>query len=184
MEHRTILETKRLLTAAQRNRRIADGNPTCLATGHEKGARRSLVKDLSWAEFGAGPQGETGRDCRRPGGDPGAMGRCHSRPSRRGRPAIIWRSPSMMQSRRSPTSIRGEDLFASTSVHRLPAMSARDCQPPDTATMGWFWTRPAASSPKSDGATSIASLRDQGATRVDIIARGWHAFGGVKPMSA
>jgi len=65
--------------------------------------------------------------------------------------------------------IRGEDLFAATSVHRL-LQHLLGLPAPRYRHHGLVQDRAGRKLSKSDGATSIASLRAQGATPADIIA--------------
>jgi len=155
---------ERLLTAAQRNRRIADGNPHAWRLDMKK-ALDGLCEDLSWAEFGAGPQGETGRIA----ADPGAWGDVIL--ARRDVPTSYHLAVTIDDAIQEITDIiRGEDLFASTSVHRL-LQCLLGLPAPRYRHHGLVLDTTGRKLSKSDGATSIASLRDQGATRVDIIAR-------------
>jgi len=130
-----------------------------------KKALDGLCEDLSWAEFGAGPQGETGRIA----ADPGAWGDVIL--ARRDVPTSYHLAVTIDDAIQEITDIiRGEDLFASTSVHRL-LQCLLGLPAPRYRHHGLVLDTTGRKLSKSDGATSIASLRDQGATRVDIIAR-------------
>ena len=65
--------------------------------------------------------------------------------------------------------IRGEDLFAATSVHRL-LQTLLGLPAPIYHHHGLVHDSHGRKLSKSDGATSIASLRQQGATQGEILA--------------
>lgn len=157
-------EDERSLTAAQRDRQIADGKPHAWRLDMKK-ALDGLSEELSWAEFGAGPQGETGRIA----ADPGAWGDVIL--ARRDVPTSYHLAVTVDDAIQEITDvIRGEDLFAATSVHRL-LQCLLGLPSPRYRHHGLILDRTGRKLSKSDGSTSIASLRDQGATRADIIAR-------------
>lgn len=153
----------RTLPQAERDRRIATGAPHAWRLDMQA-ALGALGAPLSWSEFGSGPNGETGTIA----ADPGAWGDVIL--ARRDVPASYHLAVTVDDALQSTTDvIRGEDLFASTSVHRLlqhllglpaPRYHHHDLvRDPEGRKLS-----------KSDGATSIAALRQQGATPGDIIA--------------
>lgn len=153
----------RALSMSERDHRIAAGQPHAWRLDMQA-ALDGLGELLSWRESGAGPKGETGQI----GADPAAWGDVIL--ARRDVPASYHLSVTVDDAVQSITDvIRGEDLFASTSVHRLlqhllglpvPAYHHHGLvRDPDGRKLS-----------KSDGATSIAALRQQGASPADILA--------------
>lgn len=154
---------ERLLTAAQRVRQIADGKPHAWRLDMKK-TLDGLTEDLCWAELGAGPRGETGRIA----ADPAAWGDVVL--ARRDVPTSYHLAVTIDDAIQEITDvIRGEDLFAATSVHRL-LQRLLGLPIPRYRHHGLVLDATGRKLSKSDGSTSIASLRDQGATRADIIA--------------
>ncbi|MBU4528667.1 MAG: tRNA glutamyl-Q(34) synthetase GluQRS [Hoeflea sp.] len=153
----------RTLTTQQRNQRIADGKPYAWRLDMRK-ALDGLSQPLCWDEHGAGPHGETGRIA----ADPAAWGDVVL--ARRDVPTSYHLAVTIDDAIQKVTDIiRGEDLFASTSVHRL-LQRLLGLPAPRYRHHGLVLDKTGRKLSKSDGATSIASLREQGATRADIIA--------------
>lgn len=153
----------RMLSTRERERRIAAGDQHAWRLDMRT-AEEALNVPLSWAEFGSGPSGETGEiDI-----VPGAWGDVIL--ARRDVPASYHLSVTVDDAIQAISDvIRGEDLFAATSVHRLlqhllglpaPSYHHHDLV---RGTDGRKLS-------KSDGSTSIASLRKQGVSRADILA--------------
>src|SRR5690606_10602855 len=118
---------------------------------------------LSWDELGSGPEGQVGTVA----ADPGAWGDVIL--ARRDTPAsdhLSVTTDDAIQGIRDV--IRGEDLFAATSVHRL-LQHLLGLPVPRYRHHRLVRDRDGRKLSKSDGATSIASLRLQGATLADII---------------
>jgi hypothetical protein len=98
---------------SERDHRIASGEPHAWRLDMQA-ALDGLGEKLSLEESGAGPKGETGQV----EADPGAWGDVIL--ARRDVPASYHLSVTVDDAVQSITDvIRGEDLFASTSVHRL-----------------------------------------------------------------
>ena len=153
----------RSLAATQRARRIAEGKPFAWRLDVRK-ATAGLRQPLSWQELGAGPEGQGGRIA----ADPAAWGDVIL--ARRDVPASYHLAVSVDDAIQGITDvIRGEDLFAATSVHRL-LQRLLGLPEPRYRHHGLVLDGTGRKLSKSDGATSIASLRDQGATRSTIIA--------------
>ncbi|WP_417436535.1 tRNA glutamyl-Q(34) synthetase GluQRS [Hoeflea sp.] len=153
----------RTLSQAERDRRIASGDPHAWRLDM-KAALDGLGTDLSWAEFGSGPNGESGTIA----ADPGAWGDVIL--ARRDVPASYHLSVTVDDAIQAITDvIRGEDLFASTSVHRL-LQHLLGLPAPRYHHHSLVRDSEGRKLSKSDGATSIASLRHQGETPGDILA--------------
>ncbi|MBC7284511.1 tRNA glutamyl-Q(34) synthetase GluQRS [Hoeflea sp.] len=153
----------RTLTTQQRNRRIADGKPYAWRLDMRK-ALDGLGEPLFWDEYGAGPQGETGRIA----ADPAAWGDVVL--ARRDVPTSYHMAVTIDDAIQEITDvIRGEDLFEATSVHRL-LQHLLGLPAPRYRHHGLVLDKTGRKLSKSNRATSIASLREQGATRADIIA--------------
>ena len=156
-------DTDRALSDAERTRRIAAGDPHAWRLDMQA-ALNGLGRKLSWTESGAGPKGETGRI----EADPGAWGDVTL--ARRDVPASYHLCVTVDDAVQSITDvIRGEDLFASTSVHRL-LQHLLGLPVPAYHHHGLVRDHNARKLSKSDGATSIAALRQQGASPADILA--------------
>ena len=152
----------RTLSDLQRNQRIADGTPYAWRLDMKKALDGGGA--LSWDEYGAGPQGETGRIA----ANPAAWGDVVL--ARRDIPTSYHLAVTIDDATQGVTDvIRGQDLFATTSVHRL-LQSLLGLPVPRYRHHGLILDATGRKLSKSDGSTSIASLRDQGATRADIIA--------------
>lgn len=153
----------RLLSTAERDRRIATGAPHAWRLDMQA-ALEGLGTNLSWTERGSGPAGETGRIM----ADPDAWGDVIL--ARRDVPASYHLSVTVDDATQAITDvIRGEDLFAATSVHRL-LQQLLGLPAPAYHHHGLVRDSGGRKLSKSDGATSIASLRNQGATPGEILA--------------
>jgi len=153
----------RTLSRSERERRISDGAPHAWRLDMQAGLD-GLGASLSWAEFGSGPSGETGVIA----ADPAAWGDVIL--ARRDTPASYHLSVTVDDAIQNITDvIRGEDLFASTSVHRL-LQQLLGLPAPRYHHHGLVRGSDGRKLSKSDGATAIASHRQQGETPADIFA--------------
>ncbi|MDZ7600918.1 MAG: tRNA glutamyl-Q(34) synthetase GluQRS [Hoeflea sp.] len=153
----------RNLTKPQRTRRMAEGKPYAWRLDMKK-ALDCLQEPLTWEEFGAGPRGEAGRIA----ADPAAWGDVIL--ARRDVPASYHLAVVVDDANQGITDvIRGEDLFAATAVHRL-LQHLLGLPAPRYRHHGLVLDADGRKLSKSDGATSIASLRLKGASRSDIMA--------------
>ncbi|MCY0092467.1 tRNA glutamyl-Q(34) synthetase GluQRS [Hoeflea ulvae] len=153
----------RNLSDAERMARIADGAPHAWRLDMTA-ALTGLGVGLTWNEHGAGPEGETGRIA----ADPAAWGDVLL--ARRDIPASYHVAVSVDDAIQEITDvIRGQDLFAATSVHRL-LQHLLGLPVPRYRHHGLVLDGSGQKLSKSDGATSLASLRDQGLAPVDVIA--------------
>ena len=153
----------RTLPGVERDRRIAAGAPHAWRLDMQT-VLDGLGTSLSWDEFGSGPKGETGPIT----ADPGAWGDVIL--ARRDVPASYHLAVTVDDSIQTITNvIRGEDLFAATSVHRL-LQRLLGLPAPRYHHHGLVRDSDGRKLSKSDGATSIDSLRQQGATPDDILA--------------
>ena len=153
----------RAIPGAERDRRIADGAPHAWRLDMQA-VLDGLGTFLSWDEFGSGPNGETGQIT----ADPAAWGDVIL--ARRDVPASYHLAVTVDDSIQTISDvIRGEDLFAATSVHRLLQHLLR-LPSPRYHHHGLVRGSDGRKLSKSDGSTSIASLRQQGATPDDILA--------------
>ena len=152
----------RTLSAAQRRRRIEDGEPHAWRLDM-RAALAGLGAPLSWEESGAGPRGETGLIA----ADPAAWGDVVL--ARRDVPTSYHLAVTVDDAIQGITDvIRGQDLFAATSVHRL-LQQLLGLPAPRYRHHGLVLDKDGRKLSKSDGATSIASLREKGASPADII---------------
>ncbi|KGF69955.1 glutamyl-Q tRNA(Asp) ligase [Hoeflea sp. BAL378] len=152
----------RTLSSAQRRRRIEDGEPHAWRLDM-RAALAGLGAPLSWEEAGAGPRGETGLIA----ADPAAWGDVVL--ARRDVPTSYHLAVTVDDAIQGITDvIRGQDLFAATSVHRL-IQQLLGLPAPRYRHHGLVLDKDGRKLSKSDGATSIASLREKGATPADII---------------
>ncbi len=148
---------------AERDRRISNGDAHAWRLDMQA-ALEGLKTQPSWAEFGSGPEGETGQIS----ADPEAWGDVIL--ARRDVPASYHLSVTLDDATQAITDvIRGEDLFAATSVHRL-LQHLLGLQTPRYHHHGLVRDQDGRKLSKSDGATSIAAMRQHGATADDILA--------------
>lgn len=153
---------ERAWTRAQINRRIADGKAYAWRLDMPR-ALHGLDEPLFWDEFGAGP----GRQPARITADPASWGDVIL--ARRDVPSSYHLAVTVDDAIQQVTDvIRGEDLFASTSVDRL-LQRLLGLSAPRYRHHKLILDSNGRKLSKSDGATSIASLRDQGARPADII---------------
>jgi len=151
------------LSRSERDRRIADGAPHAWRLDMQA-TLDGLGTSLSWAEFGSGPDEETGTII----SDPATWGDVIL--ARRDVPASYHLAVTVDDSIQNITDvIRGEDLFAATSVHRL-LQHLLGLPVPRYHHHDLVRDQDGRKLSKSDGATSIASLRQQGATPENIFA--------------
>jgi len=154
---------ERTLPTAERNLRISDGAPHAWRLDM-KAALDGLGMALSWDEFGAGPAGQTGVIA----ADPQSWGDVIL--ARRDIPASYHLAVTVDDAIQGVSDvIRGEDLFAATSVHRL-LQQLLGLPAPNYRHHSLVLDDNGRKLSKSDGATSIASLRERGASQEDIIA--------------
>lgn len=152
----------RLLSSSERDRKIASGAPHAWRLDMQA-ALEGLGAELTWSELGSGPAGETGQNK----ADPGAWGDVIL--ARRDVPASYHLSVTVDDALQTVTDvIRGEDLFAATSVHRL-LQQLLGLPAPLYHHHRLVHDSRGRKLSKSDGATSIASLRQQGATQGEIL---------------
>lgn len=153
----------RTLSESARNRRISDGDAHAWRLDMQS-VLNGLDTQLSWDEFGSGPADETGQI----NADPEAWGDVIL--ARRDVPASYHLSVTLDDAFQTVTDvIRGEDLFAATSIHRL-LQHLLGLPAPRYHHHSLVLDQDGRKLSKSDGATSIASLRQQGATLEDILA--------------
>src|SRR6267142_6756083 len=148
------------LSQAERERLIAQATPYALRL--DMAAARACVKDLTWAEHGEGPGGETGVVTARPE----AWGDVIL--ARKETPTSYHLSVVIDDALQGVTEVvRGRDLFWSTSVHLLLQQLLGVPQPAyrhhqlieDTSGQKLS---------KSTGATGLRELRRRGATPSDV----------------
>lgn len=152
----------RTLSGSDSDLRIAAGEPHAWRL-NMRAALDGLAARLSWAEYGSGPSGETGQII----ADPSAWGDVIL--ARRDVPASYHLSVSVDDAVQNITDvIRGEDLFAATSVHRL-LQHLLGLPAPRYHHHDLVRDSNGRKLSKSDGSTSIASLRQQGASPGDIL---------------
>ena len=107
-----------MLSAAERARRIAAGEPYALRLDMQAALARA--GPLSWIETGEGPTGETGTVA----ADPAAWGDVML--ARKDTPTSYHLSVVVDDAAQGVTDVvRGQDLFHATSVHRAAAGAAR-----------------------------------------------------------
>ena len=153
----------RKLSPSDRDRRIAAGEPHAWRLDMQA-ALDGLDARLSWAEHGSGPSGETGQIT----ADPGAWGDVIL--ARRDVPASYHLSVTVDDAVQAISDvIRGQDLFASTSVHRL-LQHLLALPVPRYHHHDLVRDQQGRKLSKSDGSTSIVSLRQQGAGPEDILS--------------
>jgi glutamyl-Q tRNA(Asp) synthetase len=150
----------RLLPEGERRRLIEQGAPYALRLDMDAALARA--GDLSWNEFGAGPEGESGRIAARPQ----AWGDVIL--ARKEAPTSYHLSVVVDDAVQGITEVvRGEDLFHATSVHRLLQHLLGLGEP---AYRHHRLIRDAAGHKlsKSTGSTGLRELRGSGATAADI----------------
>lgn len=153
----------RKLSPSDRDRRIAAGEPHAWRLDMQA-ALDGLDARLSWAEHGSGPSGETGQIT----ADPGAWGDVIL--ARRDVPASYHLSVTVDDAVQTISDvIRGQDLFAATSVHRL-LQHLLALPMPRYHHHDLVRDQQGRKLSKSDGSTSIASLRQQGASLENIFS--------------
>ena len=153
----------RNLSATERNLRIADGAPHAWRLDM-KAALAGLERPLCWDERGKGPAGETGAIA----ADPQAWGDVVL--ARRDIPASYHLAVTVDDAIQNISDvIRGQDLFAATSVHRL-LQQLLQLPEPVYRHHSLVLDSNGHKLSKSEGATSIASLRQKGATPAEVIA--------------
>jgi len=154
--------TDRTLSTRQRDERIAAGEPHAWRLDM-RAALDGLAVGLSWTEHGSGPTGETGEI----DADPGVWGDVIL--ARRDVPASYHLSVIVDDAVQTISDvIRGQDLFAATSVHRLLQHLLR-LPVPRYHHHDLVRDQEGRKLSKSDGSTSIASLRQQGANPAGIL---------------
>jgi glutamyl-Q tRNA(Asp) synthetase len=152
----------RTRSVSAREARIAAGEPHAWRLDMQA-LLSELNTPLSWAEYGAGPSGETGEIM----ANPGAWGDVIL--ARRDVPASYHLSVTVDDAIQNISDvIRGEDLFASTSVHRL-LQHLLGLPAPRYHHHGLVRDQDGRKLSKSDGSTSIASLRQHGVSREEIL---------------
>jgi glutamyl-Q tRNA(Asp) synthetase len=150
----------RTLSPAERRRRMAAGEPYALRL--DMAAARKRVGEQSWAEYGAGPDGETGTV----NANPVAWGDVII--ARKDVPTSYHLSVVVDDALQGVTDIvRGQDLFASTSVHRLLQALFGLSEP--HYDHHWLILDPAGRKlSKSTQSTGLRELRAQGMTPGDV----------------
>lgn len=142
------------LSAQARNERIAAGEPHAWRLDMQA-VLDGLGTELFWAEYGSGPSGETGEIT----ADPAAWGDVIL--ARRDVPASYHLSVTLDDATQNISDvIRGEDLFAATSVHRL-LQHLLGLPAPRYRHHDLVRDQDGRKLSKSDGSTSIASLRQK-----------------------
>ena len=152
----------RALSLQLRNERIATGEPHAWRLDMQA-VLDGLDTELSWTEYGSGPSGETGRII----ADPAAWGDVVL--ARRDVPASYHLSVTLDDATQNISDvIRGEDLFAATSVHRL-LQHLLGLPAPRYRHHDLVRDQDGRKLSKSDGSTSIASLRQKGVSAQTIL---------------
>lgn len=152
----------RALSDSERKSKIADGTPHAWRLDM-RAALNGLGAALLWDEHGAGPEGETGKIA----SDPAAWGDVAL--ARKDFPASYHLAVTVDDAIQDITDvIRGQDLFAATSVHRL-LQQLLGLPVPQYRHHSLVLDSTGRKLSKSDGAVSIASLRDQGVTPFEVM---------------
>ena len=152
--------TAKSLPASERQRRMAAGAPFALRLDMEAAVAR--VGHLSWTEQGTGPAGETGEVAARPQ----AWGDVIL--ARKETPTSYHLSVVIDDALQGVTDIvRGEDLFWSTSVHRL-LQQLLELPQPTYRHHRLLRDEAGQKLSKSTQATGLRELRDAGATPTKI----------------
>lgn len=162
-------DVDRGLAEIERNRRIDAGEPhswrlDMQATLDGLTSQQGGLTSLTWQEDGRGPDGETGKII----ADPGAWGDVVL--ARRDVPASYHLAVTIDDALQTITTvIRGEDLFASTSVHRL-LQSLLGLPAPIYRHHSLVRDSSGRKLSKSDGDIALAELRAKGLSPADVIA--------------
>jgi glutamyl-Q tRNA(Asp) synthetase len=152
----------RNLGETERRRRIERGDPHSWRLDMRK-ALNGLPATLSWHETGTGPGGETGQIT----ADPGVWGDVIL--ARRDVPSSYHLSVTVDDALQGITTvIRGHDLFAATSVHRL-LQTLLGLPAPAYLHHDLVRDRTGRKLSKSDGDVSLASLRQKGFGPQEIV---------------
>jgi glutamyl-Q tRNA(Asp) synthetase len=150
----------RLLAPGERARLLETGTPAALRL--DMAAASARAGDLGWVEHGAGPGGESGVVAARPE----AWGDVIL--ARKDMPTSYHLSVVLDDALQGVTEVvRGEDLFWSTSVHRL-LQQLLGLREPVYRHHRLVRDREGRKLSKSTGATGLRELRRQGATPADI----------------
>lgn len=154
---------ERAMSRSERTRRIEDGTPHTWRL--DIGAAIKGVPDgLSWYEQGVGPLGETGQIR----ADPAVWGDVVL--ARRDTPASYHLAVTVDDALQNISHvIRGQDLFAATSVHRL-LQALLGLPAPLYQHHALIRDENGRKLSKSDGDTALAALRARGASAADVIA--------------
>jgi glutamyl-Q tRNA(Asp) synthetase len=153
----------RNLGETERKRRIDRGDPHTWRLDMQA-ALKGLQANLTWQETGTGPAGETGRIT----ADPGVWGDVVL--ARRDVPSSYHLAVTLDDALQGITTvIRGHDLFAATSVHRL-LQTLLGLPAPTYLHHDLVRDETGRKLSKSDGDVSLASLRQKG-VRPEAIAR-------------
>ncbi len=148
------------LSPAERARRIAAGNPYALRL--DMAAALARAGAVAWIETGSGPAGETGSVV----ANPAAWGDVVL--ARKEMPTSYHLAVVVDDARQGVTHVvRGQDLFWSTSVHRLLQVLL-DLPAPLYHHHGLILDADGRKLSKSTRATSLRALRQGGATPADI----------------
>lgn len=160
----------RSLPRSERRRRIEAGAPHTWRLDLQS-AIAGVPEGLVWSELGLGPQGETGQIA----ADPAAWGDVVL--ARRDTPASYHLAVTVDDAFQEVTDvIRGQDLFAATSVHRL-LQTLLGLPAPVYRHHSLIRDRNGRKLSKSDGDTALAALRADGATAEEVIALACPEFG-------
>lgn len=155
-------DTDRRLAAAVRNRRMKAGEPHSWRLDMQT-AIADLRAPLTWQEDGTGPSGETGQIV----ADPLAWGDVVL--ARRDVPAGYHLAVTVDDAlQRITTVIRGQDLFAATSVHRV-LQSLLGLPAPLYRHHSLVRDRTGRKLSKSDGDIALAKMRAKGLSPADVI---------------
>jgi glutamyl-Q tRNA(Asp) synthetase len=160
--------TARLLPAKERERRIEAGAPYALrldmaaARARAKNLAQNLIQNLSWTEQGEGPNGEQGAVAARPE----AWGDVIL--ARKETPTSYHLSVVVDDALQGVTEVvRGQDLFWSTSVHRL-LQALLGIPQPAYRHHRLILDSSGQKLSKSTNSTALRSLRADGASPADI----------------
>jgi glutamyl-Q tRNA(Asp) synthetase len=148
------------MTDAERKKRMADGEPYALRLDMD--AAISRVGRLTWSEAGRGPGGESGEVAARPQ----AWGDVTL--ARKDVPTSYHLSVVIDDALQGVTQVvRGQDLFWSTSVHRL-LQALLGLSLPDYRHHRLMLDADGRKLSKSTHATALRALRSEGRTPTDI----------------